>query len=45
MSTATKGANVEQERPEPRARTLILFGIGLATLIIGIIVVAAIIGS
>lgn len=33
------------EGPEPKAKTLILFGIGLLTTIIAIIVVAAILGS
>jgi hypothetical protein len=36
---------VEQERPEPRARTLILFGIGLLAVIVAIIAVAAFLGT
>ncbi len=33
------------EAPEPRARTLVLFGLGLIVVIVGIIGVAALIGA
>jgi hypothetical protein len=36
---------MDHEGPEPKARTLILFGIGLLTTIVAIIVVAAVLGS
>lgn len=36
---------MDHDGPEPKATTLILFGIGLLTTIIAIIVVAAVLGS
>ena len=36
---------MEQERPEPRARTLIIFCVGLLAVIVSIIVVAALLGT
>jgi hypothetical protein len=36
---------MEHEGPEPKAKTLILFGIGLLATIVAIIVVAAVLGS
>ncbi len=36
---------MEHEGPEPKAKTLILFGIGLLMAIVAIIVVAALLGT
>ena len=36
---------MDHDGPEPKARTLILFGIGLLTTIVAIIVVAALLGA
>jgi hypothetical protein len=45
MTTLEKPRHdVGDEGPEPRGRTLVIFGIGLLVMIVGIIVVAAILG-
>jgi hypothetical protein len=36
---------MDDEGPEPRARTLVVFGIGLLLTIVAIIVVAALLGA
>jgi hypothetical protein len=36
---------MDHEEPEPRAKTLVLFGIGLLMVIVSIIVVAALLGT
>jgi hypothetical protein len=40
-----EGSDMHQEEPEPRAKTLILFGVGLLMVVISIIVVAALLGA
>jgi len=40
-----EGRDMDHEGPEPRARTLVVFGIGLLLTIVSIIVVAALLGA